>query len=193
MSSISMAVPDSGASAPDVSTPQLYLLRAAYLILVLGLGSTVWPAMIAHTTWTLTLSPWRGVGNSLLAALGLLATLGLRYPLKMLPLLFFEVTWKTIWLIAVALPLWRQHGAIDADMAETIRACFMGVVFLFLIPWRYVYSTLVQGAGDRWRSESRFPAGRRSGSCGFREPRAGHNSMGCDVGFGRRRSQSPVR
>jgi hypothetical protein len=151
MSSNSVVVPTSRASAPEVSTVQLYLLRAGYLILVLGLGTTVWPAMIAHTTWTLTLSPWRGVGNSLLAALALLAALGVRYPLKMLPLLFFEVTWKAIWLIAVALPLWRRHGTIDADMAETIRACLMGVVFLFLIPWRYVYSSFVQGAGDRWK------------------------------------------
>jgi hypothetical protein len=38
----------------------------------------------------------RGVVRSVLAAVSLLAVLGIRYPLKMLPLLFFELVWKTI-------------------------------------------------------------------------------------------------
>jgi hypothetical protein len=107
--------------------------------------------MIRHEPWTLTLCPWNGVGTSLLAALSLLALLGLRYPLKMLPLLFFEITWKSIWLIAVALPVWAARSRIDADMAQTIQACLMAVIFLFVIPWRYVFTSFVRQAGDRWR------------------------------------------
>jgi hypothetical protein len=98
-----------------------------------------------------TLCPWNGVGNSLLAALSLLAILGLRYPLKMLPLLLFEVTWKAIWLLAVALPVWTSHGPIGPDMAQTIQACFMAIVFPIIIPWRYVLSTFARQPGDRWR------------------------------------------
>jgi hypothetical protein len=134
-----------------VSLLYLYLLRAAYLLLIIGLGTSVWPALLAHQSWPLTLSPWRGIGTSLIAALPLLAILGLRYPLKMLPLLLFEVTWKAIWLIAVALPPWLNHSAIDADMAATTQACLMAVVFLFVIPWRYVFDNFVQQRGDRWR------------------------------------------
>ena len=151
MSSMSRAVAASGASTPKVSLFQLYLLRAAYLLLVVGLGSTVWPAMIDHVPWTLTLSPWSGVGNSMLAAMPLLAILGLRYALKMLPLLFFELAWKSIWLIAVAFPLWMTHSPIDADMAQTIQACLMAVIFPILIPWRYVFTNFVHQAGDRWK------------------------------------------
>jgi len=151
MSSMSAAVRASRASTPEVSLFQLYFLRAAYLLLVVGLGSSVWPAMIDRVPWALTLSPWRGVGNSVLAALPLLAIVGLRYPLKMLPLLFFEVTWKTIWLIAVALPLWLSHSPIDDDLAQTIQACLMGMIFYFVIPWRYVFANYVQQAGDRWK------------------------------------------
>ncbi len=150
MSSMTATVPASGASTPEVSLFQLYLLRAGYLLLVVGLGSTVWPAMLDHTAWPLTLGPWRSIGNSVLAALPLLAILGLRYPLKMLPLLFFEVTWKVIWLIVVALPLWITHSPIDGDMAQTIQACLMGAIFLLVIPWRYVFANFVQQAGDRW-------------------------------------------
>jgi hypothetical protein len=99
---------------PGVSLFGLYRLRAAYALLVVGLGTSVWPALFHHESWPLTLSPWNGIGTSTVAALPLLSLLGLRYPLKMLPLLFFEITWKTIWLLFVALPLWTSHAVIDA-------------------------------------------------------------------------------
>jgi hypothetical protein len=134
-----------------VSLGYLYALRAAYLLLVVGLATSVWPALIAETTWPLTLSPWRGVGNSLIAALPLLAVFGLRYPLKMLPLLIYEATWKSIWLLAVALPIWLHHDTVDDALAATIRACLMGVAFYLVIPWRYVISNFFQQTGDRWR------------------------------------------
>jgi hypothetical protein len=85
MSAVSASVPASAAAAPEVSLFWLYLLRAGYLLVVVGLGLTVWPALIQRAPWAPTLCPWNGVSNSLLAALSLLAILGLRYPLKMRP------------------------------------------------------------------------------------------------------------
>jgi hypothetical protein len=70
----------------------------------------------------------------------------------MLPLLLFEVAWKAIWLLVVALPLWTSHQ-MDPDTAETAVECLMGAVFLVLIPWPYVVSTYLSQPGDRW-----FPA-----------------------------------
>ena len=151
MSSIAAAMPASGTSRREVTLVHLYLLRAAYLLLVVGLGTSVWPALIHHEPWALTLSPWRGVGTSMIAALPILAVFGLRYPLRMLPLLIYEVAWKTIWLAAVALPVWMSHGAIDDDFAATIQACLMILPFYLIIPWRYVFANFVQQAGDRWR------------------------------------------
>ncbi len=151
MFSTAAAVPASRASTREVSLFHLYLLRGAYLLLVVGLGTSVWPAMIAHTTWPLTLGPWRSVGNSMIAALPILAVFGLRYPLKMLPLLIYEVAWKTIWLTAVALPVWLNHGPIDDELAATIQACLLILPFYLIIPWRYVLANFVQEPGDRWR------------------------------------------
>lgn len=149
MSAYSNALAAFAAPGPTaaVSVFRLYALRAAYLLLIVGLGSEIWPAMIHHAkAWTL----WHGVADSLLAALSALAVLGIRYPLQMLPLLFFEMLWKSIWLIAIALPLWSAHQ-MDADTAETVQACLMGVIFPIVIPWPYVFVNYMKRRGDRWK------------------------------------------
>ena len=152
MSAMSASLrPTSVAAKPEVSLVYLYLLRFGYALLAFLMGSAVWPALLRHQTWPLTLGPFESVGNSMLAGLALLSVLGLRYPLKMLPLLMFETVWKAIWLIVVALPLWLNHSPIPEDVAQTAQACLMAVIFPILIPWRYVFATYVIGAGDRWK------------------------------------------
>lgn len=134
-----------------ISVFRLYLLRVGYLLLVVGLGSQVWPAILNHArSWDLM----HGVVVCMLGALSLLAILGLRYPLQMLPLLFFELTWKAIWLLRVAVPLWSAHS-MNANFADTANQCLVAVIFLFLIPWDYVYANYVKGAGDPWKSTPR--------------------------------------
>lgn len=131
----------------QVSLLRLYALRATYLLLVVGLGIEIWPGIIHHE------KPWelmQGVVSCVLGAVGALAILGLRYPLQMLPLLLFELVWKSIWLVVVALPLWSAHQ-MDADTWETAAACLMGVIFPLVIPWPYVLSNYVKKPGDRWR------------------------------------------
>jgi hypothetical protein len=147
MSSVLSSIRENAVTVPDVSLVRLYLLRASYLLLVVGLGVQLWPSMIHHGPWTL----WQGVGKSFLTAMSVLAILGLRYPLKMLPLLFFELTWKAIWLLAIPLPMWLAHTPIDADTADTVQACAWAVIFLIAIPWRYVAAIYVLQPGDRWR------------------------------------------
>lgn len=130
-----------------VSLTRLYVLRAAYLLLTIGLATTIWPTVISHSPhWPLMHS----VVGSLLAAVSVLAALGIRYPLQMLPVLLFELAWKGIWLIAVALPLWSANQ-LDARTWETVTECLLGVVLIPAIPWRYVISQYVTRPGDRWR------------------------------------------
>jgi hypothetical protein len=86
----------------------------------------------------------------LLGAISILAFLGIRYPLKMLPVLFFELTWKSIWLIAIALPLWSNHQ-MDADNLETARSCLMGIIVPIVMPWPYVWTHYVKMHGDNWK------------------------------------------
>jgi len=124
-------------------------MRAAYLLLVVGLAFDQWPGLIQRSgSWDL----WHGVGSSLLCAVCLLAVLGLRYPLRMLPLFLFEFTWKSIWLIVIALPRWKSHQLTPA-IQGTIFDCLFGiVVFALAIPWGYVWANYVKMPGDPWRS-----------------------------------------
>ena len=126
---------------------RLYTLRLAYLILGGGLALYIWPDVIHHTPG---LAASHGIQLSLLAGLGATALLGLRYPVKMIPILLFELLWKAIYLIAFALPLWRAHQITPAVAAD-ISAVLMVVIFLPLIPWLYVWREYVTARGDRWR------------------------------------------
>jgi hypothetical protein len=135
----------------DVSLFRLYALRAGYLLIAVGLAATVWPLIINHSPqWPLMNS----VVCSLLAAMSVLAAVGIRYPLQMLPVLLFEIVWKSIWLIAVALPLWSANQ-IDARTWETVSDCLFGAILIPLIPWRYVVSQYVTKPGDRWTRTAR--------------------------------------
>jgi len=131
----------------EVSTFRLYLLRAMYALIFVGMGSQIWPALFFHT------KPWdlmHGVAASLLAAMTAMMALGIRYPLQMLPLMLFELFWKAIWLVAIALPLYLANH-MDADTAETVKECLGGVVLCpIVIPWPYVFAHYVTKSGDRW-------------------------------------------
>jgi hypothetical protein len=91
-----------------------------------------------------------GVVACLLTAMSLLAFLGLRYPVRLLPILVFESAWKLIWLSVVALP---KLAADDLDTAtrEVTSSCLWVVVILAVVPWRFVWQQYVTAQGDRWR------------------------------------------
>ena len=115
----------------EVSTFRLYLMRSHYLLNFVGLGSIVWPAIINHKgLW----DPLHGVAFCFWAALSALMGVGVRYPLQMLPIIFMQLFYKSIWLIAVALPLWSAGHSTDLT-----RTFIIGVVAdLIVIPWPYV-------------------------------------------------------
>ena len=129
----------------EVSLARLYVLRATYLLLVVGLGLLIVPALITHDPMA------RGVIPSLLGGVWLLAFMGLKYPLQMLPLLMFEFAWKTIWLLAFGLPQWSS-GQTPATFAEDFQAIALGVILMpIVIPWGYVYRHYVKQPAARWR------------------------------------------
>jgi hypothetical protein len=127
----------------QVSLLRLYVLRAMYLVLVVGLGALIVPEILSHELTS------RGVIASLLGAVSLLAFLGLRYPLEMLPLLLFELAWKAIWMASYGLPQWSA-GQYPPTFAEDMFNIAFGAVLLFVIPWGYVWRQFVARPGARW-------------------------------------------
>jgi hypothetical protein len=131
----------------EVSTFRLYLLRAMYVFMFVGLAIFKWPGI---------LNPAPGISNtgtvvgSVLGALSLLAVLGIRYPVKMLPLLFFELLRKVMWVLGWGLPLWFTLQ-LSPDSQETLISCLMGVVLVpLVIPWGYVFKQYVKAPGNPW-------------------------------------------
>lgn len=137
----------SPATMSELSLPRLYALRVAYLFMSVGLGVYIWPLVIWHTN---ELAATQGIRFALLAGIGATAVLGLRYPVKMLPLLLFELIWKAIYLAAFALPLWSAHQVSEAT-AQNINDVLWVVIIIPLIPWRYVFAQYVLGHGERWK------------------------------------------
>lgn len=123
------------------------LLRAGYLLIVLGLGLVVWPSILnPDKTW----EPARSVIAAMLAALSLLALLGLHNPLRMLPILLWEISWKAVWLTRVALPLWLG-GRLDGEALGTAIECTVVVLVVAVVPWDYVFRTYFAITGEPWR------------------------------------------
>jgi hypothetical protein len=126
---------------------RLHLLRVGYLVMGLGLAVVKWPVVIGYDR---SMPLFEGVVAVILTAMSLLAFLGLRYPIRLLPILLFECLWKIIWLGVVALPA-VAAGDVDAAMQEVIVNCLVVVIIFAVVPWRYVWQRYVVAKGDRWR------------------------------------------
>jgi hypothetical protein len=125
---------------------QLNLLRVGYLVMGVGLAVVKWPLLVDHQSWTLE----EGTIEALLVAMSVLALLGVRYPVRMLPILLFEVSWKVIWLGVVALPLWSANKLEGATRTQT-GAVLWVVIIIAVIPWRHVFAQYVTAPADPWR------------------------------------------
>lgn len=134
------------ASSVDPSVTHVNLMRAGYLLMVGGLAVKKWPLLPdAHA-----LPLFEGVTLCLLVAMSLLAFIGLRYPVRLLPVLLFESVWKLLWLGLVALPQ-AIHGDLDKATSDIAFNCSFVVLILVVIPWGYVWRTYVRAPGDKWR------------------------------------------
>lgn len=125
---------------------QLNLLRVGYAVMGVCLAVIKWPLLFDHEPWSLA----EGTKQCMLIALSVLALLGLRYPLRMLPILLFEVAWKLLWLGVVALPLWQNQTLQGATRTQTDAVLWV-VVIIAVIPWRYVLSQYLLTPGQPWR------------------------------------------
>jgi len=126
----------------EVPLWRLYVLRATYLLLVVGLGATIVPELFNHEPTA------RGVIPGMLSGIWLLAFLGLRYPLQLLPLLMFEFAWKSVWMLKYGLPQYVS-GEMPPTWAGDFQAIAAGIILMpIVIPWGHVYRRYIKGPMD---------------------------------------------
>jgi len=125
---------------------QVNLLRVGYLFMGVGLAIVKWPLLFDHAPWGLA----EGTKECMLLALSVLALLGIRYPVRMLPVLLFEVAWKLTWLGVVALPLWTS-GTLQGAFRHQVGVVLWVAIIIAVIPWRYVASQYVTAPAEPWR------------------------------------------
>ena len=140
-----VAVQTRDAAPERLPTHRLNLMRAGYLLMAVGLIIVKWPLLLQASS----MAVMDGAIVCILTAMSLLALVGLRYPIGMLPILLFEVLWKVLWLAIVALP----HLIAD-DMDEATGELMFSVIFVVAIlvvtPWDYVWKRFVTARGDNW-------------------------------------------
>ena len=134
---------------PEVTFARLYVLRVTYLLLFIAIPLMTASSMVFSAHSIGAGDGW-GVTACLLTMLALMFSLGLRYPLKMVPLLIFELGWKMIWVARVALPLWLD-GRVDDVLRTNSVAIGSGVLLSVVIPWQYVIRHYLRAPGDPWR------------------------------------------
>jgi hypothetical protein len=129
----------------EVSLARLYAMRAIALVFVVSGFFNNLPGLIDPSAIA------RGMTNSMLGGLWVLAFLALRHPLLMVPIFLFEFVWKAIWLLRFGLPQWSA-GRVDPQLSEDLLEIgLFPFVFALIIPWGYVWRHYVKEAGDRWR------------------------------------------
>ena len=141
MGAFTRAVPPDSAKPSGVSSLRIFLLRFVYLGTFLFVGTTAWWKLFTHRgTW----DHLHGVAFSFWAAYATLLLLGLRHPLKLVPLLMLQLFYKLVWLVAVAWPLYAANQLTGAPARLTMVFVAAVVVDLIVIPWPWVLDNLIQ-------------------------------------------------
>lgn len=127
----------SASPLPHVATWRINAMRFLFLLMAGIMGAMfVWPQLLFESAdWDVM----RGLAKSMLAALALMSLLGVRYPLQMLPLMLYEIAWKTIWLVLIAGRAWMADKWTP-DIEGLFYDCIGIIIAYFIVPWRYVWA-----------------------------------------------------
>ncbi|TAI49166.1 hypothetical protein [Flagellimonas allohymeniacidonis] len=125
-----------------VTPLRLFFMRGLYFITFIGLAFQSWEYLIFPGE---PLDYITGVTFSFWATYATLMGLGIRYPLKMLPLLYLQLAYKATWAILVYFPL-KSEGLLTPEASYFYSVCLTAIVLdVLIIPWSYTYKTYIQG------------------------------------------------
>ena len=119
-----------------------YLFWANILILIpVGFGTLLKPSVTDQGAFVES-AGWRMLAGSLWIAILSLSLLGAIWPGSFLWLLVFQLIYKSVWLLAYAVP--RLLSGRAAEIPAGIAVSFVAIVLVWpwLIPWREIVAAL---------------------------------------------------
>lgn len=132
--------PNNNDSTQNPHIIKIYLMRGLYLLTFISL---------AYDNWSTIFFPYEqfgvlsGVAISFWASYSLIMGLGVRYPLKMIPMLLLQLIYKAAWIIGTYMPA-KSAGTLNEDLIDFYWICVTAVIIdLIIIPWGYVWRIYV--------------------------------------------------
>jgi hypothetical protein len=120
----------------------IYLLRLLFTLMFLFLTYDSWTVILTHN------GPWdntKAAAWCMWGSYSFISFIGILRPLKMLPIVLFEIVYKITWLLIVAYPLW-VNNELKGSAAEGMTNVFVWVVFpIVAMPWKYFFRTYILG------------------------------------------------
>ncbi|UZR99259.1 hypothetical protein [Chondrinema litorale] len=115
---------------------RLHIMRGLFFLNFISLAFDNWSIIFFPEEQMDTLT---GVTISFWAAFSLLNLLGIRFPLKFIPILLLQLLYKSAWIIGTYLPA-KNSGLLDENLNSFFWVCVTGIVLnLLIIPWKFVY------------------------------------------------------
>ena len=121
-------------------------LKGMYIYTILGAGLSGLCMILMPKTYSSMLNlPVQepvnfGILGSVYLAFGVISILGLRSPLKFVPVLLAEITYKTIWFIGVIFPLILKGQFPQYALINSIIFATFIIGNAIAIPFKYVFS-----------------------------------------------------
>lgn len=120
----------------------IYLLRLLFTLMFLFLTYDSWSYILNHE------GPWdntKAAAWCMWGSYSVISFIGILRPLRMLPIVLFEIVYKVTWLFIVAYPLWIKNELVGSP-AEDMTRIFVWVIFpIVAMPWTYFFKTHILG------------------------------------------------
>ncbi|MEM8999281.1 MAG: hypothetical protein AAGB24_03370 [Bacteroidota bacterium] len=128
----------------DSTTPskfRLTVMRSLYLLTCIGLAFQAWEYLLFTDE---PIDYITGVAFSFWATYATLMGLRVRYPIKMLPLLFLQLLYKATWVLTIYFPM-KSVGVVTTEAEAFYWICVTAVILdVLVIPWGYFFSNYVK-------------------------------------------------
>lgn len=143
-----------GGDMSDNSVVRLGLLRFMYFYTIIGAGGLGFGILfIPRTVQSILGFPSQdatvlGIVGSVYLTFGLISLLGIRSPLKFVPILFLQLCYKVIWSVIIAAPiLFSGRLPVHTVMLLIIFTTYI-IGDLIAIPFSYIFAKQSDKAGE---------------------------------------------